>query len=373
MKNGLFDRIELTKGLGLRNRVAMAPMTTWSGNSDGTVSDEELDYYRRRVQQAGLVITGCTHVQPNGVGFPGEFAAYDDRFIPSLSRLASTITAGGAKAVLQIFHAGNKALPDQDIVSASPVPTETTAFAQSVTPRALNEDEIQAIIQAFGDATHRAVQAGYDGVELHGAHGFLIQNFISPHTNRREDRWGGTLENRMRFPLAVVAEVKRVAAQAGRPFAVGYRISPEEPVDGGLRIAEALELTGRLMGAGIDYLHVSLADALGSTPLDGNGSGTILSQFVSLVGDRIPVIAAGQIRTAEQAERALAEGLSLVGVGRGLVMDPDWVEHARSGLAGKVRNELDYSEAGTLCLPGGLLGAIESMPGWFPVKAATMA
>ena len=250
-RDTLFSPLPLTDAITLRNRIVMAPMTTWAGNSDGTVSDDEIAWYRRRVNGAGMVLTGCTHVQANGIGFTDEFAAFDDRFLPGLTRLATVAKSGGATAVLQIFHAGNKALPaltpGGEVVSASAVPTDASPFAPSVTPKALSHEEILETIAAFGDATRRAIAAGFDGIELHGAHGFLIQNFLSPRFNQRDDEWGGSLENRMRFPRAVVAEVKRVAATAGRPFLIGYRISPEEPEEGGLRIADALALTDRLI------------------------------------------------------------------------------------------------------------------------------
>ena len=181
------------------------------------------------------MITGCTHVSPNGVGFTGEFGSDSDRFTPGLRRLASTAKSGGAMAILQIFHAGNRAppelIPGGDIVSASNGLGEPSPFAPCDIPaRALTEPEILAIIADFGAATRRAIEAGFDGVELHGAHDFLIQNFFSPLHNRRTDRWGGSLENRLRFPLAVIGQVRRViAAHADRPFVLGYRVSPEEP------------------------------------------------------------------------------------------------------------------------------------------------
>lgn len=180
--NNLLESFSFKNGITLRNRVVMSPMTTWSSNDDYTISDEEVKYYKKRVNGVGLVITGCMHVQPNGIGFTNEFAAYDDKFIPSLRKLADGAKSGGAPAVLQIFHAGNKALPDLtpngDVVSSSAVETEATEFAPSVLPRELSHAEILEVIHAFGETTRRAIEAGFDGVEIHGAHGFLLQNFF---------------------------------------------------------------------------------------------------------------------------------------------------------------------------------------------------
>lgn len=366
----LFEQITLAPNLVLRNRIAMAPMTTWASDDDGTVSDDEEAYYRRRAQDVGLVITGCTHVQENGIGFTGEFAAHDDRFIPSLTRLATAAKSGGAPAFLQIFHAGVKTLPAlvSDVVGASAVEGEAGPFAPALMPRPLREEEILEVIQAFADATRRAIIAGFDGVELHGAHGFLIQNFFSPHTNRRNDRWGGSLENRMRFPLAVVDAVKSVIeAHADRPFALGYRISVEEGNEGGLRITDSLQLIDRLIDGGVSYVHASLGSALDQRPVDDTSGRTIVRILHDYIAGRVPLIAAGQIRTAEQAERAIDEGLSLVALGQGLVMNPDWVAHARVGRDSDVKLSVSFQDVARLTIPQRLWTIIEDTPGWFNV------
>ncbi|MHB8622204.1 MAG: NADH-dependent flavin oxidoreductase [Sulfuricaulis sp.] len=366
----LFEQITLAPNIVLRNRIAMAPMTTWASNDDGTVSDDEEAYYRRRAKDVALVITGCTHVQANGIGFTGEFAAHDDRFIPSLTRLAAAAKSGGAPAFLQIFHAGVKTLPVlvSDVVGASAVEGEAGPFAPALTPRALREEEILEVIQAFADATRRAIIAGFDGVELHGAHGFLIQNFFSPHTNRRNDRWGGSLESRMRFPLAVVDAVKRaIEAHADRPFALGYRISVEEGNEGGLRIADSLQLIDRLIDGGVNYVHASLGSVLDQKPVDGTSGRTIVRILHDYIGGRIPLIAAGQVRTPEQAERAIHEGLSLVTVGQGLVMNPDWVTQARAGRGSDVKLSVSFKDVAYLTIPRKLWTIIEATPGWFNV------
>jgi 2,4-dienoyl-CoA reductase-like NADH-dependent reductase (Old Yellow Enzyme family) len=359
--------------LVLRNRVVMAPMTTWASNEDGTVSDEEYAYYRRRAQGVGLVITGCTHVQANGVGFTGEFAAHDDRFIPSLRRLATAAKSGGAAAILQIFHAGVKTLPElvSDVVAASAVAGGGGPFAASIVPRALTESEIDDVVTAFADATRRAIVAGFDGVELHGAHGFLIQNFFSPHSNRRSDQWGGSLENRMRFPLAVVAAVKRsIAEHADRPFALGYRISVEESIDGGLAIADSLQLVTRLVDAGANYIHASLGSVLDQKPTTGGADATIVSILRDHLDASIPLMAAGRIKTPAQAEDAMDMGLSLVAVGQSLVINPDWMMHARAGRDSETYSSISASDVAPRMIPRKLWAVIDATPGWFNVVAS---
>lgn len=369
----LFQPFAFKNGLSLRNRAVMAPMTTWSANPDATVSDQELAYYRARVQGVGMVVTGCTHVTSNGIGFTDEFASHDDRFIPSLRRLSEAAKSGGALAVLQLFHAGNKALPhlvpDGRVVSASSLKVPPSPFnSAEVTSDALSESEIEDIIQAFGAATRRAIEAGFDGIELHGAHGFLIQNFFSPMHNQREDDWGGSLEKRMRFPLAVVREAQRVIAEhAKRPFLLGYRISPEEAGEGSLRIADSYVLIDQLIEAGIDYLHASLFDIPNAKPAGQSGEHTTAELLVEHVARRIPLIAAGLVRTPQNAESALATGLSLVAIGQGLVMNPAWVELASAGQAAAIATALDAGRVPQLAIPDKLWGVIQAARGWFPM------
>lgn len=373
--NLLFQPFSFAGGITLRNSVVMAPMTTWSSNADETISESELDWYRARAKGVGMVITGCTHVQPSGIGFTNEFAAYDDRFIPSLKRLAQAAKSGGAPAVLQLFHAGNKAVPDLvphcELVSASNLAAPKGPFNDGKqASRALTHEEIPALINDFGQATRRAIEAGFDGVELHGAHGFLLQNFLSPLYNQRTDEWGGSLENRMRFPLAVVAEVRRViATHATHPFLLGYRISPEEPGEGGLRIKEALAFSDALIKTGqIDYLHVSLYNILTGTALDDLSGKTTSQQFVETVAGRLPLIAAGGILTPDEACKAIDSGLSLVAIGRGLTMNPNWVELAQAGRTTEISTELKLSTgAKALKIPEALWENIKTTPGWFAV------
>lgn len=370
----LFQSFALTPDIELRNRIIMAPMTTWSANPDGTVSEQELNYIRQRVNGIGLVITGCTHVQENGIGFTNEFAAFDDRFIPSLKKLAQAAKSGGAPAILQIFHAGNKAIPDlipnADVISASALNTPTGSFVDSqMTTRALSHEEILEAIHAFGETTRRAIEAGFDGIELHGAHGFLIQNFFSPLFNQRQDEWGGSLEKRMRFPLEIVKEVKRVIKQyAKRPFALGYRISVEEYDENGLRIGDSLQLIDCLIDSAIDYLHVSLTDILNSKPVDGVDEKLAIQRVIDHVNYRIPFISAGKIRTPHQALQALALGLPLVAIGKALVMNPDWVELTANDQADQISTELELEKDPELHIPDHLWHEIKIRKGWFPIR-----
>lgn len=364
----LFQPLRLRSGVELKNRVVMAPMTNFSSNDDGTVTDAEVAYYSRRSHGVSMVVTACTNVTENGKGFPGEFAAHTDDMIPSLRKLAEAIRGQGAKAVLQVFHGGRQCPPnlvDGDVVSASAVAAEQDG---AVVPRALEENEIHEIIRAFGETTRRAIEAGYDGVEIHGANGYLIQQFFSPHSNRRTDAWGGTLEKRMAFPLAIVDEIQRVVAEkADRPFLIGYRFSPEEATEPGITMSDTFALIDALADKGLDYLHVSLQD-FWSNPRRGAGEEkTRMAWIQERVGDKVPVIGVGSIHTPQEAVQALATGVAMIALGREIIMEPDWVEKIGAGREAEIATTLTAQDQTRLVVPDPLWQAIIHTPGWFPV------
>lgn len=364
----LLEPFELPNGVQLKNRVIMAPMTNYSSNSDGTVSDDEVNYYIHRSKGVSMVITACTYVTPNGQGFPGEFAGHSDEMIPSLRRLSTAIKDEGSKAILQIFHGGRQVpadiAPNGDVVSASPIayPAEGKPV-----PRELTEVEVEDIIVDFGQTTRRAIEAGYDGVEIHGANTYLIQQFFSPHSNRRTDRFGGSLEKRMTFPIAVVDEVQRVVKKhATTPFIVGYRFSPEEPETPGITMSDTLVLIDELANKNLDYLHVSLMD-FWSTPKRGvEDTRSRIEIIQEAVGDRVPVIGVGSIYTAEDAGNALSSGIPLIGLGRGLLIDPEWVQKIEQGREEEIVTKLDIDKQQELVMPTPLWQRILKNPGWVP-------
>ncbi len=366
--NPLFDTFTFRNGINLKNRLVMAPMTNFSSNEDGTVTDAEAEYYARRSQGVSMVVTACTYVTRNGKGFHGEFGADTDEMIPSLKKLAAAIKAEGAKAVLQIFHGGRECppelVPNGDIVSASDVQSERNS---AKAPRALTGEEVEQIITAFGETTRRAIEAGFDGVEIHGANGYLIQQFFSPHSNRRDDQWGGSLEKRMAFPLAVVDEVKRVTAKhANEPFIVGYRFSPEEPEEPGITMADTLELIDVLADKDLDYLHVSLNDFWSKPRRGVNDDRSRMEIIHERVGSKVPVIGVGSLYSADDVIKAFETGVPLLALGRELIIDPDWVEKVASGRENEIETKIDTGAQARLVVPDPLWQAIVNTPGWFP-------
>ncbi|WP_178018673.1 NADH-dependent flavin oxidoreductase [uncultured Paenibacillus sp.] len=364
----LMESFRFKNGVEAKNRIVHAPMTISYSQQDGTISDELIAYYERRSNGVGMVVTGSTIVKPNGTVFGGELAADHDDKVPGLRRLATTIKQRGAKAILQIFHGGRESspelVPSHEIVSASAVAKE----GGSVLPRALEEQEIGEIIRAFGDSTRRAIEAGFDGVEIHGANRFLIQQFFSPYTNQRDDRWGGNIDKRMAFPLAVVDEVqKTVAEYAKQPFLVGYRLSPEEEWTPGITMADTLKLAEVLSHKNLDYLHISLMDFWSKPRRGVEDKRSRMEIIYELVGQRVPVIGVGSIRTPDEALSALQSGVPFIALGRELIIDPDWVEKITLGKENEIRTELTLNDQEKLGIAEPLWLKIIHTPGWFPI------
>ncbi|WP_136605539.1 NADH-dependent flavin oxidoreductase [Paenibacillus dokdonensis] len=364
----LMESFQFKNGMKVNNRIVHAPMTISYSRQDGTISDELITYYERHSNGVGMAVTGSTIVTPNSKVFGGELAADHDDKIPSLQRLATTIKKSGAKAILQIFHGGRESspelVPNREIVSASAVAKE----GLDIIPRALEENEIMDIIHAFGASARRAIEAGFDGVEIHGANRFLIQQFFSPHTNQRDDRWGGNIDKRMAFPLAVVDEVQKVVAEwAKQPFLVGYRLSPEEEWTPGITMADTLKLVEVLANKNLDYLHISLMD-FWSKPRRGIEDNRSRMEIIhELVGHRVPVIGVGSIHTPDEALRALQSGVPFIALGRELIIDPDWVEKITLGKENEIRTELTLNDREKLGIAESLWLKIIHTPGWFPM------
>jgi NADH:flavin oxidoreductases, Old Yellow Enzyme family len=356
-------------GVEIANRIVLAPMTTFSGNDDGTTTDAEVAYYRERNESAGLLITACAYVIRHGKGFHGQIGADSDELIPSLKKIADALKANGNKAVLQIYHGGRMSPPEELVdgqsISASAVAAEREG---ALVPREMTATEIEETIVAFGEATRRAIEAGFDGVEMHGANTYLLQQFFSPHSNRRTDQWGGDLAQRMTFPLAVVDAVKKAAALSSRPFLVGYRISPEEMENPGITMEDTLSLVEALSQKQLDYLHVSVMDFWAGSMRDKKDTEARALLIAAKVGHILPVIGVGSIHTPEEVERVLAVNIPLVAMGRELLMEPHWLTKVKNNAADQIRTELDVDTQDLLNIPTPLWNGMMSRTGWLPLK-----
>lgn len=310
----------------LKNPLVMAPMTTYSGNPDGTVSDQELAYYQRRSFHLGMVITAATAVNNSARAFPFQIRIGEDRFLPGLKKLAQVIQAGGAKAVIQLHHGGrmsDKSVHEdpRDIVAPSAVLAERNF---TVTPRAMTLEEVKQTQDDFVRGVKQAIEAGFDGAELHGANTYLLQQFFSPQTNLRTDAYGGSLENRMRFIVELIERCAEVIKKSGQPFILGYRLSPEELETPGITMADTLELINVFKTLPLSYIHLSTPHYLATPRRDEFDKVPIVEQIQAVLERKIPLIGVGHINEKADIEAALNSGYNCVATGISIIADPDW-------------------------------------------------
>ncbi|GAX02544.1 NADH-dependent flavin oxidoreductase [Secundilactobacillus pentosiphilus] len=333
-------------GAEIKNRVVMAPMTEASAFADGRVTSDEVNYYAQRAGGPGMIITAVANVTPHGKGIEGELSVADDKFIPGLRKIATAIKSKGSKAILQIFHAGrmtnSQILRGVQPESASDIPANRPG---AETPRPLKEAEIEEIITAFGQATRRAIEAGFDGVEIHGANTYLVQQFFSPHSNRRTDKWGGSFENRTHFPLAVIKACQdAINANANTPFILGYRLSPEEVETPGIRLADTLKLVDLLGNQPIDYLHISMGYVWRTSLNDKDDSEPIIDKIKQVLNQRLPLISVGAVETPADAAKVIDDDIDFVGIGRELLREPQWVQKIEKNDENAIRYTISISD-----------------------------
>ena len=293
----------------------LAPLTNCQSHEDGRLSDEEFRWLTLRAAGGfGLTMTCASHVQAQGRGFPGQLGIFSDAHLEGLSRLAAAMKRAGTVAIVQLHHAGMRS--PRELIGTQPVCPSDDAETGA---RALTLDEVERLKEDFIAAAVRAERAGFDGVELHGAHGYVLCQFLSAETNRRDDQYGGTLENRSRLLFDVVAGVR---ASCRSDFIVGVRLSPERF---GMQLMEIRAVAQRLMREGsIDFLDMSLWDVF-KEPQDESFRGrSLLSFFTELERGSVRLGAAGRIMSGADATRCRAAGLDFVVIGRGAVLHHDF-------------------------------------------------
>lgn len=327
----ILNPLTLPNGAVLKNRLLMAPMTTCTGFYDGTVTSELVEYYRDRAGSIGTVIVECCFIDPKGPAFPGAIAIDSDNKISGLSKIADAIKSKGSKAILQIYHGGRMVEPEL-IGGRTPVAPSAIAAPRegATTPQALTAEEVEVMITKFGDAVNRAIKAGFDGVEIHGANTYLIQQFYSPNSNQRDDKWGGSRDNRARFPLEVLEITHKMAQRFAAPsFIIGYRFSPEELEVPGIRWDDTLYLLEKLAARGLDYVHFSVGQLLRPSIVDREDPTPLITKYLAQRSEtlaKVPVIGVGGVVNKADAESALEHGFDLVAVGKACIAYPDWAD-----------------------------------------------
>ncbi|AJC65115.1 flavocytochrome c [Dickeya zeae] len=354
VNNQVFRPFTLPNGVELKNRLLMAPMTTCTGFYDGTVTRELVEYYQVRAGSIGAVIVECCFIDDKGLAFPGAIGIDHDNKIAGLAKIASAIKEKGSKAILQIYHGGRMVEPKL-IGGRSPVGPSAVAAPRegAAVPQALTGEDVEAMIAKFGEGVRRAIEAGFDGVEIHGANTYLIQQFYSPNSNQRTDEWGGSRDNRARFPLAVLDITHKMARQyADASFIIGYRFSPEEIEEPGIRFDDTLYLLEKLAARGLDYLHFSMGYTLRSSIVDTTDPTPLIGKYVTMRSDtlaKVPVIGVGGVVNQADADAALEHGYDLVAVGKACIAYPDWTDRLISQQ--KVDLFIDSTQREALTIP----------------------
>jgi len=313
-------------GHNLRNRICVPPMVLWGATEEGFVTDFVLQHYGS-LRGGAIVVVEATVVSPEGRLAKNQLGAFDDRHIAGLSAIAHVIKENGALPGIQIHHAG-RATNRENTFGLDLVAPSTITTGQDI-PQALSRQGIKLLVDKYASAAARAVAAGFQLIEIHGAHGYLISQFLSPAVNDRGDEYGGVLSNRQRFAREVLAAVKVAVAERAL---VSMRLGVVDGVQNGLTLAEGLHTAKNLAESGLDLLHISSGIGAipdGIRPQDSKHSALLhLAQAVK-AEVKIPVIGVGGVRTPAQLNDALKEDMAdLVAVGRGHLADPAWAHKA---------------------------------------------
>ena len=359
----LFEKIKLNNNVEIPNRLAVAPLTLSSSNPDGTISEEEREYLKIRGTGIGLYILGATAVSQEGITFYSQPRALSEKDIPSLKERADIIKSQGAKAINQIHHGGiyaKKQLSGMSPVGPSiGIPNEEFE-KRKIDPSSIKEltdEEIKKIIQNFAYAAELSLKAGYDGVEIHGANNFLLQQFYSPYTNHRTDDWGGSDEKRMNFCLKIVDAICEIKQKYNRPdFIIGYRLSPEEPYENGLTMNETMKLIRALVTKPIQFIHISQNNYFQKVHR-GEGEGQERLKIIhEETKGKVALIGLGGLRTEEDFNKAVNTGFSeFIGTGIASILNRDLGILLKEGKGDKILVELDLEHPENYTIPKNLL------------------
>ncbi|MFU8821940.1 MAG: NADH:flavin oxidoreductase [Gammaproteobacteria bacterium] len=313
--NTLFEPLHFARGPAMKNRFMLAPLTNTQSHADGTLSDDEFRWLTMRAQGGfGLVMTCAAHVQAEGQGFPGQLGVFSDAHLAGLTRLATVLRAAGSLSAVQLHHAGMRS--PAALIGTTPLcPSDN----EECGARAMTTAEVEQAIEDFVLAAERAERAGFDGVELHGAHGYLLCQFLSSEINHRDDRFGGPLENRARPLFDIITGIR---ARCRPDFQLGVRLSPERF---GMDLAEVQAIAQRLMTEGqVDYLDLSLWD-VNKQPEDEAFKGRrLMSYFTELERGGVRLGVAGKIACPADALACLAAGVDFVLLGRAAILQHDF-------------------------------------------------
>lgn len=306
-----------------KNRIALAPMTNKQSEDDGTLGEDEYLWLTRRAQEGfGIIFTCAAHIQKDGQGWEGEMGNFDNHHIPGLTKLADGIRKYGSLSIMQLFHGGARS--PEHLILKQPWSASSHDFElkdKKIPVRGATLQDIETVKQSFVKAAIRAYHAGFDGVELHAAHGYLLHQFLSTTTNKRTDDYGGSLANRARIITEILESIR---LHLPPYFLVGVRISPEDKFTyKGIDFDDSLTLGELLIQSGADFLDISTW-ASSNTPLKYPNTVPIISWFRQRLGNHVPLFVAGEIWSGQDATQALNAGADFVSIGKAAIGHANW-------------------------------------------------
>ena len=313
--NKLNNSIVFPCGLSMKNRFMLAPLTNTQSFEDGTLSDDEFLWLTLRAKgNFGITMSCASHVQEIGKGFPGQLGIFDNKHIDGLKRLTDEIRKYESLSVAQLHHAGMRS--PEEIIGESPVCPSADEKTKS---RSLSNEEVNFLRDDFINAAIRAKKSGYDGIELHGAHGYILCQFLSSSINKREDEYGGSLENRSRIIFEIIDGIR---SECGKDFLLGIRLSAERF---GIKLTESKTLCQKLIDDGkIDFLDISLWDSFKDPVEEEHKDKTLLQHFTELNRKEVLLTVAGNIRTGEDVDKIISSNVDFVTIGRAAILHHDF-------------------------------------------------
>ena len=372
----LFEKYKLNNNVEVPSRLAVAPLSLYGSDPSGHLLDEERQYLAKRATGIGLYILGAAAVSLEGIGIMGQPRALSEKDIPSLAERAKIVKDQGALAICQIVHGGlfgNKQYSGKTPLSPSAEvgnkELEKMGILNDDTRnKDLTNEDVLRIIKDFAYATELAIKAGYDGIEIHAANNFLVQQFYSGYYNKRKDEWGGSLEKRMRFPLEIVDACCKIRDKYNKPeFIIGYRLSPEEPFEDGITMTETLALVRALVKKPIQYIHVSQKNYF-QNARRGEGAGTPRLKLIhDEIKGKVALIGVGGLFTEKDINKALSSGYTeFIGVGRASMINRDLATLLKEGKGDKIEVEVDDKHPEDYCFTKGIWAMIYQGMDWLP-------
>ncbi len=372
----LFEKYKLNNNVEVPSRLAVAPLSLYGSDPSGHLLDEERQYLAKRATGIGLYILGAAAVSLEGIGIMGQPRALSEKDIPSLAERAKIVKDQGALAICQIVHGGlfgNKQYSGKTPLSPSAEvgnkELEKMGILNDDTRnKDLTNEDVLRIIKDFAYATELSIKAGFDGIEIHGANKFLLQQFYSGYYNKRKDEWGGSLEKRMRFPLEVVDACCKIRDKYNKPeFIIGYRLSPEEPFEDGITMTETLALVRELVKKPIQYIHVSQKNYF-QNARRGEGAGTPRLKLIhDEIKGKVALIGVGGLFTEKDINKALSSGYTeFIGVGRASMINRDLATLLKEGKGDKIEVEVDDKHPEDYCFTKGIWAMIHQGMDWLP-------